>query len=659
MRTAGRMRRVVPTVLAMLLIAASLPTGAAVSAEGVASGWRQALVIDSALAGPTKMFEAFDTASLNLYDFNGDGQLEIVSNNDNNVAYVIDSRSGKVLSEITTFHYNNSKWPIRELNPISVGDLYGDGVPCMVIPNSAAHMSAWCYDATASTPTAFKFDKKWEIKVDAALHEPGFKESHPWLYDANGTLKKDFSLGLDGNAYLADVDGDGKKEIFIETDGYPGQMAFNADGTYRWSKSFWDGNGGAKVLDVDKDGVKEAVFVSDGGVVSSYNAKTGGIEWVFEAGKNGAWPGSIPVPALVADLHGDGRHETVFGVRNITRDHATNPNWINESHARYYALDHKGQILWTVSYDWMNPLQYNHPAAVDVNADGVLDVVVLDWNTVGHKPGDWDVTNRSSNLFALDGREGNVLWRRSVEVWWSNKDFVVADVDGDGKHDIIAPTARMGSDGLGVYDLKTGQRKGWFPLDWQASRGPVAGDLYGDGKLYIVVPVAKKMDQPNYRSLDVGYRQGQLRIIETGAAWDVLFSANFLLSDDQKETQKGTSGKPPTPPTQQTNVTPTPTTATPPTSVPNATPTPTTSTPATTSPATTTPASTTPASTTPTSTTPASTTPATGTPATSTPPPTGATPTPTESASPVPGPGALALLAAAAAGALVLARRKR
>lgn len=644
------MRRVA-LVLAAFLLVAALPAAALPPPEGAASGWRQALVIDTESSGASRMFEAFDTASLNLYDFNKDAQLEIVSHNDNNVAYVIDSKTGKVLSEITTFHYNNDRWPIRELNPIAIGELYGDGRPCLVIPNSAAHMSAWCYDAGASTATSFRFDKKWEVKVDASKYEPDFKEAHPWMYHPNGTLKKEYGLGLDGNAFLADVDGDGKKEIFVETDGFPGQLAFNHDGSYRWSKSYWDGNGGAKVADIDKDGVKEAVFVSDGGAVAAYNAKTGAIEWSFESVKNGAWPGSIPVPALVADLHGDGRHEVVFGTRNIVPDYEDNPNWINESHARYFALDHRGQILWSVSYDWMNPLQYNHPAAADVNGDGVLDVLVLDWNTVGHKPGDWDVTNRPSNLFALDGRDGAVLWHKGITVYWSNKDFVIADADGDGKQDVIAPTARLGSDGLGVYDLHTGERKGWFPLDWQASRGPVAGDLYGDGKLYLVVPVAKSRDEPNYRSLDVGYREGQLRIVATDQPYNVHFSANFLLDDAQKEDPKGTSGTaPPTPTTPPTSP-PTPTTPTPPTETP---PTPTTPTP-TTPPATTTspPPPTTTTSPPPTTPTASGTTPP-PTPATAT-----TTPPPTESATPVPGPGLLALVGGAMAAALVLGRRKR
>jgi len=647
--------------VSVVLIAASIPA----SGAGVES-WRESLVIDTARAGPEKMFEAFDTASLNLYDFNGDGRLEIISNNDNNRVYVIDSGTGKVLAELQTYHYNNSKWPARELNPVAIGDLYGDGVPCMVVPNSASFLTAFCYDAAGSSSTRFNFVEKWRVKVDAALYEKDFKETHPYLYHPNGTAKH--TAGMDGHAYLADVDGDGKLEIFVETDSWPGQFSFTHDGKYRWSRSFSDGNAGAIVRDIDKDGVKDAVFFGDGGLVTAYNAKTGSIKWNFDTRKHGATPGSIPVPGLVVDLHGDGRYETVFGARQAVQ--TNDPNWINQSHAQYYALDHRGQILWHVSYDWMNPLQYNHPAAIDVNGDGVLDVVFLDWNTIGHKPGNWNTTNRKSNLFVLNGKDGSVIWHKGITIYWSNKDFVIMDVDGDGSQEIVAPTAKNGKEGLGIYDLKTGADKGFFAAGdgWSMTRGPVAGDLDGDGDVELIVPFNRRAEGTNYRSIDVGYREGKLVIIETGAAKSGLkFSANFLLNDEIDLGAKGTSGTPPTP------VTPTPVTPTPTQTTPTASPTPettptqttTTPTPAETTP---TPTATTPA---PTETTPSptaevtpstpivtATVPPTAT-ATATPPPTSTvTPTSTPQESLVPGAG-VALALAALAAVAVLVRRRR
>lgn len=554
------MRRAAIPLLAFLLLATAAPAtlGAAPASQGVAAGWRETLTINTALAHPAKMFEAFDTASLNLYDFNGDGQLEIVSNNDNNRAYVLDSRTGAVLAELATPHPAGEQWPVRELNPIAIGNLYGDGVPCLVIPSSASYLTTFCYNAANSTATHFDFVKKWSIRVDARLYEPDFNQTHPYLFNPNGTTKDGFSVGLDGDAFLADSDGDGCMEIFVETDGWPGQFSFNCDGSYRWSHSWYDGNAGAQVLDVNKDGRKDACFATDSGDMPCYDAKTGGVEWTFRAREHGAYPGSVPVAPVFADVYGNGQQYLFFGARNarynatsVDPPKATSPgydaNWMNETHAVWYLVDPKGNMVWNASYDWMNPVQYNHPAAIDVNGDGVLDFVALDWNTIGHKPGDWEPTNRSSNLFALDGRDGSVIWRTPVPIYWSNKDFVIADADGDGKMDIVAPTPKLAYDGLGVFDLATGKEKGWMPFadHWGLTRGPVAGDLYGDGHLYLVVPAARKItDQPNYRSLDVGYREGELHVVDTGQAWNVKFSANFLLTDTKLETQHGTVGGP-------------------------------------------------------------------------------------------------------------------
>ncbi|MFA5861228.1 MAG: hypothetical protein WDA16_05985 [Candidatus Thermoplasmatota archaeon] len=670
------MRRAFPLALAIVLVAALPPLLSAGTPQGAAMAWRSALIIDSATAHPAKMFEAFDTASLSLFDFNGDGQLEIVSLNDNNHAYVLDSRTGAVLSEIVTTHPGGDNWPVRDMNPIATGALYGNGVPCMVIPNGAAYLSAWCYDAVASNATSFNFTKKWEVRVDAALYERDFKTAHPWMFDPDGKLNKTYELGLDGNAFMASVDGpNSPKTVFVETDGYPGQLAFAADGSYRWSHSWYDGNAGPKVLDIDKDGRKDVCFASDAGEVACYDAKTGGVKWSFHARDHGAYPGSIPVSPGYFNLYGDGKYEVFFGARNAVygnnstsipsnRDPTYDRNWMNETHAQWFLLDSKGDLVWNVSYDWMNPLAYNHPAATDINGDGVLDLVSLDWNTIGHKPGEWEPTNRPSNLFALDGRDGSVLWRTSVGSYWSNKDFVIGDGTGDGKLDVIISEPKWGNEGIGLYDLYSGKNKGWFPTDWAGqTRGPVAGDLYGDGKLELVVPISRHAPGTNYRSLDVGWREGALQIIATDSPYKVTFSANFLLSDDQKETvTHGITARPPTPTTPPT---PTPTTTTP---VVTTTPASTTAPVVTTAPANATPPTTNASLTAPPPTS-RNTTTTTSTPPQTSPGPSASTTTTTTAPAPsqplqpavglrVPGP-TLGIIVAAASAAVIVARPPR
>lgn len=500
-----------PIALALALVLAA-PLAAA------GEGWGVARLVTSGSADPKQAFEAFDTASLNVFDFDGDGTPEIVSQNDNNRVYVIDSGSGKIRAEIVTTHPEG--WAARGINGVAIGDLYGDGVPCLVIPNSAAYLSAWCYQGK-SLLGKLKFERRWEVYVDGAALEKGFREAHPWIW-SDKDPSNDIP-GMDGNAFLADVDGEPGLEVFVETDGYPGQFSFTHDGKYRWSKSFWDGNAGAVVADLDGDGKKEAVFASDAGVVTAYDASTGAIEWTFEAAKNGATPGSITVAPAIADLDGDGKLEVVFSARNVVA--TSDPAWRERSHAVYFALRHDGRVLWKQSADWMNPLSYNHPALVDVDGDKRLDLVYLDWNTAGHKPGDWEPTKRGPNLFALRGKDGGVLWHVSVPGYWSNKDVAIAD----GR--ILLVEERNGREGIGERDLRSGSSLAWhaLPDGWQPMRGPVA--FQSGGSLKLVVPLGRASDAENYRELDVGLREGALVVLDTGVDVEPAWSANFLNAD--------------------------------------------------------------------------------------------------------------------------------
>lgn len=526
-----RTRLVVATLVALLLVAPLAIGGGSPGGSGAASGWHEALHIDSARADPQKTFEAFDAASLNVFDIDGDGQLEIVSFNDNNRAYVLDSHDGDVLAEIRTEHPGGSSWGARDINPITITDLRGDGTPCLVVPNSASYLSAWCYDGHKLFGGGFDFDREWEIFVDAADHEADFAKTHPWIGE-------DAMPGMDGNAFASDVDGDGKPEIFVETDGYPGQLSFTSDGAYRWSTSYWDGNAGAVVHDLDGDGRKEAIYAADAGVIACYDAKEGNLKWTFEARKHGASPGSITVAPLVADLDGDGRAEMVFATRNVADPSAA--DWMQRSHAVWYALRADGSLLWRVSEAWMNPLSYTHPAAVDVDGDGDLEVIGMDWNTVGHNPGNWETTGRAANLFALDGATGRTLWRAEVPTYWSNKDFVVLDLPGGDAAEVVVNAHKDGLDGLSVRSLRDGRELGFYPIPhWEVMRGPVAADVDGDGKVELIVPVARKVDGENYRTLDVGLREGAIKIIATGAPADgVLWDANILHTDQPPQSMQ-------------------------------------------------------------------------------------------------------------------------
>ncbi|HWG92037.1 MAG TPA: VCBS repeat-containing protein [Candidatus Thermoplasmatota archaeon] len=528
---------------ALLLVALLLSAGtfAMMGPAGAAgeTGVREVRTIDSASAGAQKRFEAFDTANLNLYDVDGDGKPEIITNNDNNRLYVIDPRRGKVLSEIKTYYPSGDggdSWGARVISGVAVGDLDKNGLTDLVVTNSAAQLSRFEFVRSESTPDYFHFREHWHIHGDARKFDPDTCSKQKWIPNCTTSWP-----GMDGNPAIGDVDGDGILEVFVNTDDFPGHFSFTADGQLRWMTAWWDGNAGPTVTDVDGDGTLEAIFVTDGGSVAVYNAKTGKVRWSFDARKNGAFPGSISVSATAADYRGTGEKLIVVGTRNVSRNYCCDPQWPQKSHAIFYAFTPKGELKWKQSFEWGNPHLYMHPAPVDVNGDGVLDFIVMDWNTVGHKPGNWETTGRDTNVIALNGTDGTPIWRTSSKVGWSNKDLVVADVTGDGKPEVV----HIDGNGFALRDLRTGTHTGYVGTGWEPSRGPVAADLYGDGRTFLVVPVMRHTSGCT-RSLDVGCREGALKIFETsGRIANAPWTNNVLFNAHLDPHPKGTAGPEP------------------------------------------------------------------------------------------------------------------
>lgn len=429
-----RVRHVPTAVVALLLISAS-----AFAATTLIN------TISNATSNEVQPFKNFDPPTPAVADFNGDGKMELVSQNDNQYVYVLSATSSNVLAEFRPPY--PSGWGARPINDVAIADVDGDGLLSIIVVTSAGRVCDYEYS-------------------------PGWTFTQRWCSVMDGYS----SPGADAGPAVADVDGDGKLEIFSQTE-QKGLYAFNWDGSVRWSKNEWGGNAGPIITDLEHDGKKDVIFFSDGGTIKAYDASSGNGKWSFWSSAYVS-PGSVPIAGNAADIDGDGKEEVVYAARHAplsNTDYTTN-------HLMIFVLSHTGSLQSRWQPSWGNPMSYTHPALVDVNGDGVKDIVMQDWNTIGHKPGEWERLG-PANVFAYT-HNGNLLWRTVMENSWSNDNVAVADVDGDGKMEVLTIGYNGGSDGMWYLDLATGAKEAHVPAggSWQVLRGPIAGDLDGSGK---------------------------------------------------------------------------------------------------------------------------------------------------------------------------------
>lgn len=410
----------------------------------------------------------FDSAP-KAFDLDGDGVDEIIAQGNDTNVYVFDSSTGKVLAKLPT--PTPANWYVeRVLNPVDAAVLAPGQPASIVVSTHAAYLAVWRLDPAASTGDRLSFTKTWERRLDDCHFDPS----------------------ADAKPALADVDGDGTIEIAAQAE-ENGLYLFGADGKLRWKRCWAGGNANPQLDDLDGDGRKEAVFASDSGRVSVLDGRTGEPVWTYDAGQL-LWPASISVAPAIAELDGTSPKEVLFTARHAgSRDPKDFPKY----HMAVFAVhgapgaEHGSELLWMRQPEWANPLSYTRLQVADVDGDGQADVFGMDWNTIGHKPGNWEPLNKT-NLFRLDAA-GNDVWVRNVTAWWSNKDLLLADGDGDGDLDVLANGAQLGVDGIYRIDARTGQDEGFLPAaGWKVLRGPQLLDLRHDGGRQVILPVATK-----------------------------------------------------------------------------------------------------------------------------------------------------------------------
>ena len=264
---------------------------------------------------------------------------------------------------------------------------------------------------------------------------------------------------------LADVDGDGLDEIFVEEEDWA-LHAYRANGTVlpSWPVS---GDGGQErhtpaIGDLDGDGAPEIVTVSGwtspGIYIHAYHRNGSEV-----AGFPVLMNGEVDTFPVIGDVDGDADPEIVL----VASEGIT-------SYVKVLAAD--GTVERTMSA--VGDVAYGTaPALGDLDGDGVPEIVVQ--------------TDDALNVWKGNGTVFPGWPRTWANSWQGNSAPVIGDVDGDGLQDIAITKQVAGSAESGevrLYD-RNGVLHPHFPKQLEIGSGgvPAIADIDLDGRNELVV----------------------------------------------------------------------------------------------------------------------------------------------------------------------------
>ncbi len=318
-----------------------------------------------------------------------------------------------------------------------------------------------------------------------------------------------------GGGAIADADGDGILDVAFAT--YFGdsrvRVLAGTDGHEVWSHDAGEGAGTAcldascRFADVNGDGVLELVVpVSNTSRVIAFEGATGRPLWTYEAGQGEC----IDTPPWVGDIDGDGGVEIVVGTFK-SRLHVI--RGADGAPVRVVQIAPRGAVQ-------------SCPIVTDLNGDDVKDfiaatfrgddrVAAVDgsvaeaplgddhgprpvhelWHVqtgshIYHGPSVGDLDGDGRADFAVgsyDGKvyafraDGSSLWTASPGERYIMAPTVMADLDGDGRAEVVATGERVTAiraDGSTMWSERF-DAPGTY---WAISRGVSVADLDGDGR---------------------------------------------------------------------------------------------------------------------------------------------------------------------------------
>ncbi|MDW8297375.1 MAG: hypothetical protein RMJ97_10895 [Raineya sp.] len=280
----------------------------------------------------------------------------------------------------------------------------------------------------AQEPTPIPFPLKWKTYIGQTTYRSNIllHQNKIWLGSNGNTLDATSQDEFDAVFTLDAKTGKIEQKI----------MPFIPDGQKK------------DLNDLDVNGIaieeEKLYFGIDEGYLYAYDLKQNKILWHYKTPfleKENT--GNVEGCPVLADLNQDGENDVICNVRG----------------RGVVALNGKtGVPLWIQMLTYDNGAFLCSPLCVDVNNDGIDDVISGGWNSGG--------LGRESLLYALNGKNGQILWNYSLGTGLKSSPILVEK--GSKKAIVVASTYSV----VHYVDL---QGKHLYALDLNLPSGQISG----------------------------------------------------------------------------------------------------------------------------------------------------------------------------------------
>ncbi|QEH32331.1 FG-GAP repeat protein [Aquisphaera giovannonii] len=429
------------------------------------SGSVSVLLNTTAAGATTPSFAAQQTFStgaipqgLAIADINSDGKPDVAITNKSSKALSVLLNTTATNATTLTFAARQSFATGTAPYAVTAADLNGDGRPDLVVSNFASSSDSVLLNTTAPGATAPSFAGQQTFSVGTNPYDVA-------IADLNGDGLPDLVNALfSANAVSVILNTTSHAES--TTAGVP-SPSFPRSGTFSTGSSPY----AAKAADLNGDGLPDIItanFATNSVSVLLNTGTPGASTPSFAAGQSFS-TGSIPADMAVADVNGDGLPDLVVANYGTTSVSVL----LNTTTPGATTLTFSANQTFAAG---VRPISV---AMADLNGDGRPDVLVAN-----ESAGSVSVL---LNTTAAGATTPSFSARQSFAVGSIPYSVAVADVNGDGKPDIVAANDTSGSVSVLLNTTAAGATAPSFAAQQTFAAGTdsmfvAAGDVNGDGK---------------------------------------------------------------------------------------------------------------------------------------------------------------------------------